>query len=649
MGIGCVETGISITIMKMANSLRKPGLFLLQQVGRIVLVLSLVLVTRGGPVWAQSQALLTIYPPEVSDFPQVSFVLEGKDETGRPLVDLKESDLMVIENGRELPVDSVARRQPGVQIILAFNAGGGMAYSYEGSARFELLKQTLLDWISQQPAQSPDIYYLITNNEENTRRLQSAAAVFSALQIYQPDLLNSFPSSLTLSTALDTAAQPLPDPNSKRSILFITALPKGAALDALPAQIERAGQVGVAVNVWLVGGEDVGNSYAAGLLQDLAGSTGGAYHFFSGPEGFPSPEDYIGTLRYVYTVSYRSAIEQAGSYNLQVVLRRAGQELKSNERTFQAPYSLPSPIFMSLPSRVDLPLLPFAGLVGNLLGPEPVTVPVRLVIEFPDGNPRVVRESRLFVDGLLVAQNMVEPFNQFTWQPEIATETRQYLLRVEVEDERGLVGSSIETQVEVGLPQIVAAAPQSILGDMGLRVAITGGVLVLMLILGGALLHRARARGGVRPAPKKLLPASQDVRTRPLERRTGDHQLLFSRGAPARLVRLSEEGSPLHGGSIPLQRREIILGSDPQKTTLAFESPSVQAVHARLVHDGNSFKISDAGSVAGTWVNYKLVSAQGQVLQHGDLIQLGRVSVRFELTQVKNLPQARVLPYTEGK
>ncbi|HZU87285.1 MAG TPA: FHA domain-containing protein, partial [Anaerolineaceae bacterium] len=549
--------------------------------------------------------------------------------------------------GQELPVDSVTREQPGLQIILAFNAGGGMAYSYEEVPRFVALKQALLDWLSQQPAQAPDVYHLITNSDEAPQRLQNAAAIFSALQVYQPDLLTSFPSSLTLSTALDTAAQPLPNSYSKRSILFMTALPKGDALDALPAQMERAEQMGVSVNVWLVGGDDVRDSYAAGVLQELAGRSGGAYHFFSGPEGFPSPEEYFGPLRYVYLLSYRSAIEQAGSYGLKVALRRADQELISNERTFQVPFSLPSPIFMNLPSRVEFLFPPIEGALKPVMELIPATVPLRILIEFPDGEPRTVLASRLYVDGSLVAQNTSEPFDQFVWSPEVSTQTIQYALRVEVEDERGLVGSSIETQIEVGLPMVTPPESPGTALEMILRIGGGIGVVVVGLVLGVVLLRRARRVKPVKPV--KQAKASQDVRTRPLERGTAEHQTLFSRGAPARLVRLSEEGSPVLGGSIPLQRREIILGSDAQKTTLAFDSPSVQGVHARLVHEGTAFKIMDANSVAGTWVNYKPISTQGQFLQHGDLIHLGRVALRFELTQAKNLPQAKVLPYTEGK
>ncbi len=608
-----------------------------------MLLLTAVLVLGlAAPALAQNAPGLVISSPDVSAFPEVSFYLEASNESGTALVDVKGEELTVIEDGQELPVDSIEQIQPGLQIILAFNAGGGMAYSYQDTTRFQLIKQSLLDWIARQPAQAPDVYHLITNTGEPVKRLQSAAAVFSALQVYQPDLLNAFPASSTLTAALDTAAEPLLASNMKRSILLITALPKGEALDALAGQIERAAQLNVRVNVWLVGGEEVGESFAAAQLQELASRTGGNYQFFSGPEGLPSPEDYLAPLRYVYQVHYRSAITQAGSYVLKVVLRRSGQELPSNERTFQVLFSLPSPIFLNLPGRVDLSLLSLGKDWQRFFQAAPATVPVQILIEFPDGINRAVQQSRLFVDGALVAENDTAPFDRFTWSPEPATQTRIYNLRVEVQDEHGLVGSSIETPLEVGLAQVVSVPSLLTPLEEILRIAGVVGVLFLLGLMGWFIARRDRRREAAQAR------AALAARTRPLDRGSVEHMPLFSRGAPARLVRLNEEGSPLPGSQIPLQRREITLGNDAHKAMLVFDSPTVGALHARLSHDGAVFLIADAGSVAGTWLNGRLVTGK-QPLQHGDLIQLGRVKLRFELTQVKNLPQVQVLPYTEPK
>jgi predicted component of type VI protein secretion system len=69
---------------------------------------------------------------------------------------------------------------------------------------------------------------------------------------------------------------------------------------------------------------------------------------------------------------------------------------------------------------------------------------------------------------------------------------------------------------------------------------------------------------------------------------------------------------------------------------MVLNDPSVDPLHARLIRqDDGAFRLSDEGSVAGTWVNYILVSPDGASLEHGDLLHIGRVTFRFSLRQVK--------------
>jgi hypothetical protein len=49
--------------------------------------------------------------------------------------------------------------------------------------------------------------------------------------------------------------------------------------------------------------------------------------------------------------------------------------------------------------------------------------------------------------------------------------------------------------------------------------------------------------------------------------------------------------------------------------------------------EAGSFRIMDQGSIAGTWVNYVSVPPNGITLEHGDLLHLGRVCLRFTLRQ----------------
>jgi predicted component of type VI protein secretion system len=62
------------------------------------------------------------------------------------------------------------------------------------------------------------------------------------------------------------------------------------------------------------------------------------------------------------------------------------------------------------------------------------------------------------------------------------------------------------------------------------------------------------------------------------------------------------------------------------------DDASVSDLHAKLqMRTDGEFWIFDAGSVAGTWVNYAQVGEDGQRLKHGDLFHIGRVGFRFKL------------------
>ena len=41
--------------------------------------------------------------------------------------------------------------------------------------------------------------------------------------------------------------------------------------------------------------------------------------------------------------------------------------------------------------------------------------------------------------------------------------------------------------------------------------------------------------------------------------------------------------------------------------------------------------VADAGSIAGTWVNFEPVGKEGHLLQHGDVVHFGQLAFRFEL------------------
>ena len=95
---------------------------------------------------------------------------------------------------------------------------------------------------------------------------------------------------------------------------------------------------------------------------------------------------------------------------------------------------------------------------------------------------------------------------------------------------------------------------------------------------------------------------------------------------------------------IPLTASEITLGSDPTQATIAMDEPSITDLHARIRKlDDGRFLILDEGSVAGTWVNYDPVSAEGTKLEHGDIIHLGRIGFCFTYSDANRVPKLKVI------
>jgi predicted component of type VI protein secretion system len=99
---------------------------------------------------------------------------------------------------------------------------------------------------------------------------------------------------------------------------------------------------------------------------------------------------------------------------------------------------------------------------------------------------------------------------------------------------------------------------------------------------------------------------------------------------------------------VPLVGLDIVLGRDPSLAAVVLDDASVDGMHARLIRQaGGNYLLRDQGSIAGTWVNYHLVPEAGTILEHGDLLQLGRVEFRFEVAGEIPQRELRVYPASD--
>ena len=83
--------------------------------------------------------------------------------------------------------------------------------------------------------------------------------------------------------------------------------------------------------------------------------------------------------------------------------------------------------------------------------------------------------------------------------------------------------------------------------------------------------------------------------------------------------------------AIELPAGSLTFGRDASVAEAVFHDRSVSRLHARIALEAGLFRIYDSDSTSGTWVNYApIVGEDGYALQHGDLINLGRVQLRFQ-------------------
>jgi hypothetical protein len=279
---------------------------------------------------------------------------------------------------------------------------------------------------------------------------------------------------------------------------------------------------------------------------------------------------------------------------------------------------------------------------------------IEVLIEFPDGHPRALKRTTLYVDGQEVDQNTSEPFETFKWDLSTYEKSGQHEIVVEAEDMLGLKKSSMGIPVSLTVVQpprgvqalLARYRSYVVFGAIGLA----GLALVLILVssrLGGKLFKKRREKRKqfedplTQPIVAVIEPPTSPIKKpKTLPRRAGWLRLQSVQKvprlpeAPAYLKRLTNGGEPASMVPIPVLEKDMTFGTDPVQSVYVLDDPSVSPLHARIKRapDGD-FLIYDHGSVAGTWVNYEPVTREGRRLAHGDRIHFGQLMYRFDLSQ----------------
>jgi hypothetical protein len=330
-------------------------------------------------------------------------------------------------------------------------------------------------------------------------------------------------------------------------------------------------------------------------------------------------------------------------------------DIKSAGQPFTVDIQPPNPMFVTPPLQIVRRPPENDPYNTKVLLPE--SQKLDIIIEFPDGHKRPLVRTTLYVDGQIVAENKAEPFDSFTWDLSGYTLSGEHKIIVEAVDDLNLSKTSMEIPVSITViqpPHGLAAFFGRYRDNITLgAVAFAGLVLLLILFLGRFRMAFIRGQAS---RQAQADPLTQEVMAAVEEPITGkDKKTARGRGAsaasnvktqrteaPASLRRLIQDPLAAPGQTfklapfspILLNEKEITFGTDPVQSAHVLDDPSLAPRHARITQtDDGNYLIADAGSIAGTWVNFEPVGKEGHLLQHGDVVHFGQLAFRFELKE----------------
>jgi hypothetical protein len=624
---------------------------------RLVLTLSLLAGTRTFP-HAQTAAYAEIQRIDTENFPQISALVDVYDANGEFISGLQPEDFTYYEDEKQGQVDTVSESEPPVQVVVAVNPGSPMGIrDGNGIPRFERVITMLSQWADAQPVESMDDLSLVSLSGSLITHANVKDWAVS-LNSFKPDLRNSVPNLQTLAIALDTVNAATPEPGMKRAVLFITPHMNDPEIEsALAPLIQRAVDSKVRVSVWFIDAEEFNDSPSANAFRSLARQTNGNFFSFSRNETFPDLSLYFLPMRHMYEVTYTSSITDSGEHTLGFYIETPYGTIPALDKTFTVDVEPPNPILVSPPLQITRQ--PPADDPYNAEVLEPSQQSIKIIVEFPDGHPRDLVRTALYVDGQVVAENTEAPFEEFQWDISSYTESGQHHIVAEAEDELGLKKSSIAIPITV----TVANPPSGLEAFIGeyssflvLGSILFAGTALLIVLMRSRLRNvpetkrrkkrKAQEDPLTQPVPalnEPTVPASKKVKSQPRFGWMGPKQNRVPL-APAYLIRLTSAGEPASGTPIPILEKDMTFGTNPVQSMHVLDDPSISPLHARIKKGSDgSFMIFDQGSVAGTWVNFEAVGRDGIRLRHGDRIHLGQMQYRFDLHQPPAESEPKIL------
>jgi pSer/pThr/pTyr-binding forkhead associated (FHA) protein len=614
-----------------------------------LLVLSAVLLSllaQGAPASAQGGTNFFITDVDASQFPTVTFQLRALDLNNRVVAGLGNTNLTVYENGEQVPAGDVQvtpRNDCPITYLFLIDHGRLANFREFGTQNVRQVFSALLDTGAFVDGRD-QLEVMVRENINSDRtepRLgptQQGGDLTTWLANYPFEVRRSQNSTKGLEGVADAIAEmgqlvPVAGSRAVAIILVTRVIEEPARSVAVAAAQNQANQAKADFIPIYVLSTDLGQSNRE-PLEVLAEISSGSYVSLQrSTAGALAADVYrdINTQRLCYTVSYESALADSGPRV--ITLNTPDVPTVGVAGDYEV---TPQPPAVDLTEPAAGTIIDREAILDSQGNPvySPATLNVVADVSFPDGYPRSLTSAELLVNGISQGRTAPSPnVAEAEFEADLSgiadVGENQVTLEVRLVDSLGLE-SSAQTSVVVDNAPPPPRASTIALGAAGILGFVCLGVVVLVAI-GGVVYFLRR-----RPA-QAAAPAARPMPAEPV------HTLLAGRAMRDQVLAtltVLEGPKGLIGEAINVVKATTAIGRNPQTTDINFYADvesSVSRVHCTIQKDGETFKLTDNGSSAGTRLNGRPLPANDPVvLADNDEIVLGDlgrrgVKMRFNL------------------
>jgi hypothetical protein len=601
--------------------------------GLLVTFILLFAVSAAGAQETSQIGRLNITDSNTDSAPSVQLRVYGMDGQGNP-IDFAVEPLFLTHDG--FPVDEVVfdgKTPVGTLTVFLIDAAGGTAdqipaienaiRQFAGSGNM----QEQLDFVAvyqiraagPQQLLAPTQFYNGVNNLFNTTDLvaeEGSTALYDSVM-----------------GLIGEIAGLKPDPAMAASIVLISDGTDPGTSQAQPADVpRRAADAGVPIhtlhleNPALGVGLELGRTY----MRDVATGSRGVAAELASPEGLAAVWARIAGFREQSFVRYTIPQPAGGSFPVELSL----ENNRDTRATTEVNISTVAPnVVINLPRESRSLTLPDLE--------EPVDLQLSTTVSWLDGQARDVTAAQLLVNGAPVADIPASDLASFgvSIGNFIFGDNR---LEVSVTDSQGLTSVSPPVIITVSEGEEVAL-PEELQPSGGFNpiwllwlAALAGlGVVGLWLWRRRTAVGEAASGGGRsrrrRRAPPPAYPPPTDAGFDAAQEAVYPGAAPPEAPSPFVMAHLeildAQTDMP---AEFTLGDAEVRIGRSPTQAQLAFRNDiTVSRYHAVLRLEGSHYRIYDAGSTSGTYVNDRQVPEYGLQLSDGDYIQLGAVRLRY--------------------